>query len=62
MIRTYTVKIFELLRYFKKPGIEEVSATTDLWTSSNHLSMMTVTLNLYKEKFEMFRRYPGGTP
>jgi len=37
---------------FRRRGIGRLSATTDLWTSGNKYSIMSVTSNWLDEKFE----------
>ena len=41
----------ELKEYFQNKNIGIPSATTDLWTSGNHISIMAVTLSWIDDQF-----------
>lgn len=52
IVSKYLAKKQWYRQMFRRPGIGRLSATTDLWTSGNKYSMMSVTSTWLDEKFE----------
>ena len=53
ILQSYVTKKHEVQRYFNEKCNSKLSATTDLWTSANHISMMVVTVTWVDEEFIM---------
>ena len=53
ILESYVTKKHEVQRYFKDKCNSKLSATTYLWTSANHITMMVVTVTWVDEEFTM---------
>ena len=53
IVHTFDKCKTQLKNYFKNSKIGRPSATTDIWTSGNNLSIMAVTLSWLDEMFDM---------